>query len=91
MICLLLTEELGVGGLVKQLREPGVDGAPLLFHAATNIGCLGDVTKVYRFVLDAFSSLLPSRYKLQLPPPPIMLIEVFCRKQGVFVGPTISG
>ena len=38
--------QLGVGGLVKQLREPGVNGAPLLFQAATNSRCFHAVKKV---------------------------------------------
>ncbi|CAM9918575.1 unnamed protein product, partial [Ectocarpus sp. 6 AP-2014] len=37
--------KLGVGGLVNQLREPGVDGAPLLFQAVNIDECFKAVTK----------------------------------------------
>ncbi|CAB1107235.1 unnamed protein product [Ectocarpus sp. CCAP 1310/34] len=37
--------KLGVGSLVNQLREPGVDGAPLLFQAVNVDECFKAVTK----------------------------------------------
>ncbi|CAM9590382.1 unnamed protein product, partial [Ectocarpus fasciculatus] len=37
--------KLGVGGLVSQLREPGVDGTPMLFQAVNIDECFKAVTK----------------------------------------------
>lgn len=38
--------QLGLAGLVSQLREPGVDGAPLLFQAVTTPACFEAAKKV---------------------------------------------
>lgn len=45
---LIASLQLGVGGLVAQLREPDVNGAPLLFQAATNSGTIGCFKPVHK-------------------------------------------
>lgn len=43
---LLCSVQLGIGGLVTQLREPNVNGVPLLFQAVTNLACFEAAKKV---------------------------------------------